>query len=76
MGKCVDQVNFMEKWNKRQGLKIAISQQFSNFSMIILVALFTFLYEVQFHMLTVLSAFVIYYMCDGSIASIASPITY
>ena len=35
MGNCVDQVNFMEKWNKRQGLKIAMSQQFSNFSMII-----------------------------------------
>ena len=28
----------------------------------------------HFHTLTVLSAFVIYYMCDGSIASIASPI--
>ena len=25
MGKCVDQVCFMEKWSKRQGLKIAIS---------------------------------------------------
>ena len=37
MGKRVDQVYFMEKWSKRQGLKIAISQQFSyvNFSMII-----------------------------------------
>ena len=37
MGKCVDQVYFMQKWSKRQGLKIAISQQFShvNFSMII-----------------------------------------
>ena len=37
MGNCVDQVYFMEKWSKRQGLKIAISQQFSyvNFSMII-----------------------------------------
>ena len=37
MGKCVDQVYFMKKWSKRQGLKIAISQQFSyvNFSMII-----------------------------------------
>ena len=37
MGKCVDQVYFMEKWSKRQGLKIPISQQFSkvNFSMII-----------------------------------------
>ena len=37
MGKCVDQVYFMEKWSKRQGLKIAICQQFSyvNFSMII-----------------------------------------
>ena len=37
MGKCVDQVYFMEKWSKGQGLKIAISQQFSyvNFSMII-----------------------------------------
>ena len=37
MGKCVEQVYFMEKWSKRQGLKIAISQQFSyvNFSMII-----------------------------------------
>ena len=29
MGKCVDQVYFMEKWSKRKGLKIAISQQFS-----------------------------------------------
>ena len=37
MGKFVDQVYFTEKWSKRQGLKIAISQQFSyvNFSMII-----------------------------------------
>ena len=37
MGECVDQVYFMEKWSKRQELKIAISQQFSyaNFSMII-----------------------------------------
>ena len=37
MGKCVDQVYFMEKWSKRQGLKIAIRQQFSyvNFPMII-----------------------------------------
>ena len=37
MGKCVDQVYFMEKWSKQQELKIAISQQFSyvNFSMII-----------------------------------------
>ena len=37
MRKRVDQVCFMEKWSKRQGLKIAISQQFSyaNFSMII-----------------------------------------
>ena len=37
MEKCVDQVYFMEKWSKRQGLKIAIGQQFSyvNFSMII-----------------------------------------
>ena len=36
MGKCLEQVYFMEKWNKRRGLKIAISQQFSyvNFSMI------------------------------------------
>ena len=36
MRKCVDQVYFIEKWSKRQGLKIAISQQFSyvNFSMI------------------------------------------
>ena len=29
MGKCVDQVYFMEKGSKRQGLKIGISQQFS-----------------------------------------------
>ena len=36
--------------------------------------IFTFLYEVHFHKLTVLFTFVIYYMCDGSIASIASPI--
>ena len=36
--------------------------------------IFTFLYEVHFHTLTVLSAFVIYFMCDGSIASIAPPI--
>ena len=37
MGKSVDQVYFVEKWSKRQGLKIATSQQFSyvNFSMII-----------------------------------------
>ena len=37
MGKCVDQVYFMEKWSKRQGLIIEISQQFSyvNFSVII-----------------------------------------
>ena len=28
MGKCVDQVYFMVKWRKRQGVKIAISQQF------------------------------------------------
>ena len=37
MTKCVDQVYFMEKWSKRQGLKIAISLQFSyvNFSIII-----------------------------------------
>ena len=37
MGKCVGQVYFMEKWSKRQGLKFAISQQFSyvNFYMII-----------------------------------------
>ena len=27
---CVGQVYFMEKWSKRQGLKIAISQQFSH----------------------------------------------
>ena len=39
------------------------------------IYIFTFLYEVHtFHTLTVLSAFVVYYMCDGSIASIASPI--
>ena len=36
--------------------------------------MFTFLYEVHFHTLTVLSDFVIYHMCDGSTASIASPI--
>ena len=37
MGKCVDQVYFAEKWSKRLGLKMAISQQFTyiNFSMII-----------------------------------------
>ena len=37
MGKCVDQVTFMEKWSKRQGLEIAISQRFSyvNFYVII-----------------------------------------
>ena len=65
MGKCVDQVYFMEIWSKRLGLKIAISQQFfyANFSMIIFIYIyiyiyiFTFLYEVHFHTLTVLSAF-------------------
>ena len=29
MGKCVDQVYFMEKWSRRQGLKVAISQKSS-----------------------------------------------
>ena len=37
MGKCVDQVYFMEKWSKRQGLKIAISQQFSYVNSSILI---------------------------------------
>ena len=31
MGKCVNQVYFMEKWSRRQGLKIAISQQGGNY---------------------------------------------
>ena len=45
MGKCVDQVYFMKKWSKRQGLKIAISQQFSyvNFSMIIFSLLYMYI---------------------------------
>ena len=81
IGKCVDQVYFIEKWSNRQGLKIALSQRFSyvNFSMsifslsvgvidtqmhiciiyiiIYIIYIFTFLYEVHFHTLTVLSAF-------------------
>ena len=30
MRKCVDQVYFVERWSKRQGLKISISYQCSN----------------------------------------------
>ena len=69
MGKYVDQVYFMEKWSKRQGLKIAISQQFSyvNFSMII----FSLSVGITVNCFV---CFFIYYMCNGSIASIASPI--
>ena len=50
MGKCLDQVYFIEKWSKRQGLKIAISQQFSyvNFSMII-VSLSVGIIDMQMH---------------------------
>ena len=50
MGKCVDQVYFIEKWSKRQGLNIAISQQFSyvNFSMII-VSLSVGIIDTQLH---------------------------
>ena len=40
----------------------------------IYIYIFTFLYKVHFHKLTVLFNFVIYYICDGSIASIASHI--
>ena len=37
MRKCVDQVYFMEKWSKRQGLKIAINQQFSYVNFFIII---------------------------------------
>ena len=65
MGKwCVGQVYFMEKWSKRQGLKIAISQKSSyvKFSIIIFSLFLRIidtqcLYEVHFHTLTVLFAF-------------------
>ena len=71
MGKwCVGQVYFMEKWSKRQGLKIAISQKSSyvKFSMII--------FSLFLRTLTVncFVCFFIYYMCDSSIVSIASPL--
>ena len=51
MGKGVDQVYFMEKWSKRQGLKIAVSQQFSyvNFFMIIF-SLSVRIIDTQMHM--------------------------
>ena len=81
MGKCVDDVYFMEKWSKLQGLKIAISQQFSyvNFSMIIF-SLSVGIIDTQMHIRSALPhvncfvCFFIYYMCDGLIASIASSI--
>ena len=76
MGKCVDQVYFMEKWSERQELKMVISQQFSyvKFSMIIFISLWELLIRKCIYNVNSFVCFFIYYMRDGSIASIASRI--
>ena len=84
MGKGGDQVYFMEKWSKRQGLKIAVSQQFSYVNIFMIIfSLSVPIVDTQMHIyiyiyiyiyINCFVCFFIYYMCDGSIASIASPI--
>ena len=43
MGKCVDQVCFMEKWSKQQGLKIAISLEFSYVNICIYIYIYIYI---------------------------------
>ena len=68
MGKYVDQVYFVEKWTERKGLKIVVSQQFSNMNFSIIIfslsvgnIISTYIHilipSAYFQTLTVLSAF-------------------